>query len=51
MGLRKLLTELDVYDDASAPAVQHTLEKYRRCYGSLVLEDVRAERFGLRQRC
>ncbi len=49
--LRKLLTEVDVYDDAGAPVGQHTLGKFRQCYGSLLLRDVRAERYGLRQRC
>jgi hypothetical protein len=49
--LRKLVTEVDVYDDASAPAAQHTLDKFRVCYGTLLLRDARAEHFGLRQRC
>lgn len=48
--VRKVLAELDVWDDATQPAQQHTLHKFRRCFGALVQRDGRAERYGLRAR-
>jgi hypothetical protein len=48
---QKMLTELDVYDDATQPAAQHTHEKFRAAFGALLLRDRRQERHGLRERC
>jgi hypothetical protein len=48
--LLQVLQELDVYDDATQPPSQHTLAKFRRCYGALLRRDARAERLGLRER-
>ncbi|GBF87701.1 hypothetical protein Rsub_00412 [Raphidocelis subcapitata] len=48
---QRMLTELDAYDDASSPPLQHTHEKFRACFGFLLLRDRAAERLGLRERC
>jgi hypothetical protein len=48
---RKMLTEIDVYDDATAPPASHTHAKFRAAFGPLLLRDRAAERLGLRERC
>ena len=50
VAARKLVTELDVWDDASQPAIMQTHEKFRSCFGVLVMRDGRVEKFGLRER-
>jgi hypothetical protein len=48
---KRMLTELDASDDASAALLQHTHEKFRACFGALLLRGRAAERLGLRERC
>lgn len=47
---RKMLTELDVYDDGTQPAPAHTHGKFAAAFGALLLRDRRSERLGLRER-